>query len=344
MHILFTLFQLDKWTWSEQYILTLANSLRRENNTVSFFCLFKWTVAKHLEEQWMKVYTIPWWCILWKLNTLPLVKYLVWIYIYLYWVLGCRVSWLSTEFDLVHFQHQSTIRILYKYLKNIPKVQFSHWILSQEEKITYQKFPMDWYWVVSQELYEQYKKILPNNVPLEIFYNPIDVDYFQATQRINKNLKSVLLISKKILNNTQAIEQLKRTCDELNINLTCIWLPNKRVSEIKSYIENADLVIWIGRCVYEAMAMERAVLVYDYLWMDWLIDSEETFLKLRKNNLSWRTFSTTRFSDKALKDQFWKYTPEQWIINRKLIETYNSKFILEGIVSFYNQVITWDSA
>ena len=127
---------------------------------------------------------------------------------------------------------------------------------------------------------------------------------------------------------------------ELWLEIEKIWYPYKVVKKIKPYIEKVDLVFWLWRCAYEAMSMWRNIIVLDYLWLDWIIDSEKKFLELRKYNLSWRYYNNLNFTKKDLIKEIKKYKKENWILGRNLIEKYNNgKILSKKIEKYYKETI-----
>jgi hypothetical protein len=90
----------------------------------------------------------------------------------------------------------------YSIFKNIPKIFISHGIIPEQEKVpNYKKFPMNLYLSVSEEVKNNISKKLPNNTKIKIIRNPIDTNYFFSNKEINNNIKNIVVISKKILQN-----------------------------------------------------------------------------------------------------------------------------------------------
>jgi hypothetical protein len=109
-----------------------------------------------------------------------------------------------------------------------------------------------------------------------IIRNPIDTERFYPKKPVNQELKNILVIS----NNPIDMSIFS------GLNVTRIG-GDKRVPNPEAYINEADLVISLGRGAYEAMACNRNVLVYDYNGGDGLID-EESYYRFRENNCSGR--------------------------------------------------------
>jgi len=340
--ILLTNFQLTSGTWSETFLETLADHLKKNKRDVSFFCIYKGRKAKELESQWYAVYSLfASWLLIPLLSNRRLASILHSLIQRLsYSQLLSRIVLPSMPtFDLIHFQHISTVRFLRKRQPKAKKVLFLHWVLSVEESANHKDYPMDWYWVVSEEIENTLKQTIPSGVPVKIFRNPIDLKKFSSPKSINTTLQSVLVISKRILADKQAIKTLEKAVSQAGASLTLIGCPDRIVKDTRSYIENADVVIGLWRCAYEAMAMERSVIIYDYLWLDWLIDSEATFFELRKNNLSGRRYNNITPTLQEIIRELKKYDSSQWQKNRIFIETHNWIGELDAIISFYEATL-----
>lgn len=346
MKILITNLFLDKWTWSESFIYTLAIYLRNKWHDISFYTLFNWELKTKLEKEWFKCYEHKYISNKLIINKndnffIKLYKFIS-LKIYSSFIFNLFLDYKElNDFDIIHFQHKRLVKILYSKVKNIPKIFISHWKIPKEEQVqNYKKYKMDWYLAVSEEVEENMRRKLPQNIKLELIRNPIDIDYYSTDIEINENLKKILVISKEILNNKKYISIINSISNKINANVEYIWFPNKNVKDTRIYIEKADLIIWLWRCAYESMSMWRNVIILDYLWLDWIIDSEEKFNNLKKYNLSWRYYNNTNFSEEELLIEFSKYNKKQWENNRNLIKKYNDiNVVWKQIENFYNEII-----
>lgn len=346
MKILITNLFLDKWTWSESFIYTIGKYLKNKWHDVSFYTLFNWELKIKLENEWFKCYEhkfISNRLIINKDNNffLKLYKFIC-LKIYSSFIFNFFMDYKElNNFDIIHFQHKRLVKILYPKVKNKPKIFISHWKIPKEEQVqNYKKYKMDWYIAVSEEVEENMRKKLPKNINIELIRNPIDTKYFNTDIEINEKIKKILVISKEIINIKKYLNILNNISNKINANIEYIWFQNKVVNNIKNYIENSDLVIWLWRCAYEAMSMWRNVIVLDYLWLDWIIDSEEKFNNLKKYNLSWRYYNNKKFSEEELFIEFSKYNKKLWENNRNLIKKYNDiNVVWKQIENFYIEII-----
>lgn len=113
-----------------------------------------------------------------------------------------------------------------------------------------------------------------------VIRNPIDVERFQTDKPINKEIKRVLAIS----NNPIDEGFLRKACEKWEYQRIG---GDNRVDNVEDYIEWADVVISLGRGAYEALAMNRNVMVYDYLGADGMVN-EQNYYDFRTHNCSGR--------------------------------------------------------
>lgn len=218
--------------------------------------------------------------------------------------------------DLAIINHNSCLNGL-RHL-NCKKIFTSHGIIPDLEQ------PVegaDIYVSVSEEVQDNLKKKGFESV---VIRNPIDCDKFKSTRPINSTIKKVLFSS-----NYQGYAKnvVIHTCQELGIELEIIGGYN-RVSNIVEKINEADLVIGLGRTAYEAMACERNVIIFDYNGADG-IATPESLLEFRRNNCSGRRYRKM-FTVEDLKNEFSKYSQENGKRLREyILENNNAKKIVK---------------
>jgi len=163
--------------------------------------------------------------------------------------------------------------------------------------------------------------------------NGIDCERFSSIKPINKKLKNVLLLSNKQSPYTNEFLVIDEACRKMNINLMVCGLQfGTSVWETEEFINKADLVISLGRGVYESMACERNVIIADYNGMDGFVD-KNTYIESRKNNCSGRRFGNQITIDSITKE-LKKYNIKQGKKNRNLILQNNDiKKIIENYLS-----------
>lgn len=185
----------------------------------------------------------------------------------------------------------------------------------------------DIYVSVSEEVQENLKNKGFESV---IIRNPINCDKFYSTRPINNKIKKVLFSS-----NYQgyARDVIIQTCQELGIELEIIGA-NNRVNNVAEKINEADLVIGLGRTAYEAMACERNVIIFDYNGADGFA-TPENLIEFRKNNCSGRRYKK-HFTIEDLKQEFNKYSVENGKRLREyILENNNSEKIVKQYLELY---------
>lgn len=184
-------------------------------------------------------------------------------------------------------------------LKDLPikKIFTSHGVIPDLEQPVQ---GADMYVSVSEEVQENLQTQGYESI---IIRNGIDCDKFKSIQPVNQQLKNVLFSS----NYPSKIEdKIFIVCEELGLNFRRIGAKNS-TSEVVEAINEADLVIGLGRTAYEAMACERNVIIYDYNGADGYC-TPETLLEYRKNNCSGRRYKKD-YSIEDIKKELLKYNP-----------------------------------
>lgn len=153
-------------------------------------------------------------------------------------------------YDLILANHTTTIKALYRYGCII---QTCHGIVPElEQPSKYADFHVSITYEVQQHLEKEKIKSLVIN-------NSIDCIRFYPEKTISESLTSVL----SLCQSEEANNFISDCCNELNIKFDKL---NKHIENswnIENFINNADLVVGIGRSLYDAMACGRTVISYD---------------------------------------------------------------------------------
>lgn len=190
----------------------------------------------------------------------------------------------------------------------------------------------DKYISVSEEVYQNlYNKGFPSSV----LYNPINLEKYKSQKPINAKLKNVLLLSNKSSAEDNSFQVVYQACNELGLRLTPIGLGMGTAQwEIEEWINNADLVISMGRGIYEAMACGRNVVVAGYGNLVGFVD-KKTYPEFLKTNCSGRGSQELITVDGLIRE-FKKYNIEQGKINRELTEkNHDVKKFVDKLLKFY---------
>ena len=140
----------------------------------------------------------------------------------------------------------------------------------------------------------------------KIIWNGVNCNRFKPTRKINKKLKTVLSLAKSEQSNII----IRQACQVLGLDY--IERRKERIWNIENEINKADLVISLGRGVYESLACGRSVLVYDHRgysdnYGDGII-TEDNINLLMENNCSGRYFKKS-FTAVSLANELKKYDP-----------------------------------
>lgn len=191
----------------------------------------------------------------------------------------------------------------------------------------------DRYVSISEEVQFNSKKYDYDSV---IIRNGVDCEKFKSVKKIGKKLETVLLLNNQINQRGSDFTVIKQVCDEMKLTLLPLGLSMGTAQwEIENWINEADLVISMGRGVYEAMACERNAIVAGYGKMVGFVDNK-TYPEFIKFNCAGRGVHPN-ISKENLRLELLKYNQEQGYKNRKLILKYNDiKQTVQNLLDLYN--------
>lgn len=202
----------------------------------------------------------------------------------------------NKHYDLGIINHRSCLNYLRD--KNIARKIFtSHGIIPGAEK------PIegaDVYVGVSEEVAFVIGEL---GFPAQVIRNPIDVEGFNVRLDPSPTLRSVLFVS----NNPPTVRPLiEQAVASLGLKLKMVGRGDQEPN-IKRLMTKADIVISLGRGAYEAMALKRNVIVYDYMGADG-VATPESLLEFRQNNCSGRRYGL-KWTEKDLREAITQYDP-----------------------------------
>ncbi|MBL7559631.1 UDP-glycosyltransferase [Olleya sp. YSTF-M6] len=165
----------------------------------------------------------------------------------------------------------------------------------------------------------------------KLIFNGINCQRFDAKKTINKKLTNVLSLSQSSLANAK----IEAACQNLNLNFRKFNKYINPIWNIENDINEADLIVGLGRSAYDAMACGRTVLVYDEReyaksFADGYLKPEMVDLCV-KNNCSGRFFKK-QFEIEDLVLEFKKYNATD---GQKLREIVLNKFNIDNQVDEY---------
>lgn len=217
-------------------------------------------------------------------------------------------------YDLMLINHNSCLRAV----RDIPgyKIFTSHGIYPPLEQA---EDGADSYVAISEEIKQH---LLNKGFNSTVIHNGIDCRRFKPIKGINEKLTSVLCLCQ----DPEAREMVKEACDRLQLKFDSINYPDKPSFKVEEKMNEADLVVSLGRGAYEAMACARSVIVFDmrkysaFRTADGMINKENVY-EILKNNFSGRRFRLEWGVEELIKEMG-KYDPD--------IATFNRNFALEN--------------
>lgn len=212
-------------------------------------------------------------------------------------ITGCSVDD-GGAYDLALINHNTCLEAL-KNRQIGTRIFTSHGILPDIEQ---PKPGADVYIAVSEEVQEHLQQ---KGFESRVIRNPIDTHQFREV-RPREQLENILVIS----HHNDNLPLIKQAC--AGYKLECVG-GSKMVSNIEEYIGDADLVITLGRGCYEALAMGKNVIVYDYNGGDGYV-TRETIYEYRKHNCSGRRFKKN-YTVEELTQEIQKYDPNNSLRN-----------------------------
>lgn len=217
------------------------------------------------------------------------------------------------KYDIIFANHTSTIDVLLKHHPRSKIIQTCHGIFPKLE----QPYPS----IKSHiSITKEVEKHLKNkNIDSTLIYNCVDFDRFKPNKPISEKLTNVL----SLVQDNKALSIVKQACKKLNLHLIQLSKAHKSILNIEDAINNADLVITIGRGVYESMSCGRNVISFDCRGYHTnipqghgLLTSTEYINEAILDNFSGRNKKKNMNLD-ILVSEMKKYSPEYGIICRE---------------------------
>ncbi len=231
----------------------------------------------------------------------------------------------NEKIDVIHAQHNTTAILARSIFPETPMIFMSHGVLPELEQVPSVDIGISKFLAVSEEVANNLEvrgKIRKNKI--EIIRNFVDTDTFFCKKKLNTKVKNLLVVSNHFTEKFKHI--VEETSKIMELNIVHVGYPDNSVENVQDYINDADLVITLGRGAIEAMACERSVIVYDVHGADGLVD-ENNFFEIRKNNFSGRRYKIN-FSTHDLEKEILKFNPDLGRELRKIILEENSKSVI----------------
>ncbi len=212
------------------------------------------------------------------------------------------------RYDLIFANHNSSVKELFS---KAPIIQICHGTIPELE----QPSPLaDYHIAVSDEISGHLMNLGYAN---DVILNGIDVQTKKPLRPINNTLQSVL----SLCQSDKANAKLKAVCDAKGLDFQAYNKNSNPAVSIEQKINLFDLVVGIGRSIYDAMACGRPSLIYDHRGYNGnKADGylrPENFSKYVMMNCSGR-YLNRQYQEKELIRELEKYNPEDGEKLRKI--------------------------
>ncbi len=197
------------------------------------------------------------------------------------------LSSINNDIDLIHAHHRHEALLSFARFLDRPMILVCHGILPWQEQPLKAGLNIYKYVAVSEEVRDhliQNHGIDPQKT--RIIRNGVDLNRFYCKQPINPGLKHLLILSNHFPE--QQLSIIKEACKSKGIIVEKVGIPERIIWNVEDFINQADIVITLGRGVLEAIACKRVVIVYDYNGADGLV-TPGNYLLLRQKSFSGRT-------------------------------------------------------
>lgn len=156
----------------------------------------------------------------------------------------------KTSYDLILANHNTCVDKLYKLGFTI---QTCHGIFPKLEQPS---LKANAHVAISEEVQNHLAYL---DVPSCLILNSINLERFRSIIPLNNKLKTVL----SLCHSEEANDFVKESCDVLGVNFIMAYKYENPIWDIERMINQADLVVGLGRSAYEAMACGRPIIIYD---------------------------------------------------------------------------------
>lgn len=220
-----------------------------------------------------------------------------------------EVSFMSqNKYDLILAAHNTTVKSLYH---KGPIIQICHGTTPElEQPSRYADFHVG----ITEEVCESLSNQGYEN---KLVLNGIDTNQKVPDRPINDKLQVIL----SLCQSEEANKLLARVCAAQNIEFICFDKLKNPTYNIEEEINKADMVIGIGRSIYDAMACGRPCVIFDdryynhnkadgYLY-------PHLFNEYIKNNCSGR-YNNYKFNEEDILREIKKYNPKDGSKLRKI--------------------------
>jgi len=245
----------------------------------------------------------------------------------------------NINFDVIHAHHNITAILVRAAFPEVPMIFMAHGILPQLDNPPEIDIGIDKYVAASRGVAKHLTK--NHGVPsdkIEIVGNFIDFKKFFSKKEPAIIPKKLLFLSNH--NDKNVIKVIKNSCRELRIEYIKVGLLDNPRENVEDYINEADIVVTLGRGALEAMACERNVIVYDMNGGDGIV-TPENFFELSDKNFSGTIFRY-QYDKKLFVVELKKYNRGNGRILRNYVKkNYNSSLVISKLEKIYEDSLSY---
>jgi hypothetical protein len=218
----------------------------------------------------------------------------------------------AESYDLAIMNHGTTLKRL-KDANIKRRILTSHGVIPGAEK------PVDGADVYVSVSEEVQAKLAETGYESTVIRNPIDLEKFACTPRDRPKLKTALFLSNNPRNSM--LRSLKEAAQNSGVKLI-IGGRGNTIADTQGTMDSVEMVFGLGRSAYEAMSMERNVVIFDYNGADG-VATTETLPMYRTSNCSGR-YHKEKWDAYEIMEAFDSYDPERGASLREYIRENNN--------------------
>ena len=192
--------------------------------------------------------------------------------------------WKDAKFDVAHVHHNTTFPKVKEVFPELPCVYLCHGWLPEEEKPP-QDPQIRRYLAVSEETAE--KTGIPG---VQVLRNSVDVRKFRPAVPVRDSGPGrVLAVSNHFKGYAGPI--VEAACLQIHAQYLLVGAEALTCTRLHELMQDADVVVSLGRGAIEGMACGRAVVVFDHMGGDGYVTAE-SYPEIRRCNFSGRRYGT----------------------------------------------------
>jgi CheY-like chemotaxis protein/glycosyltransferase involved in cell wall biosynthesis len=243
---------------------------------------------------------------------------------------------LSDDIDIIHAHHRHESLLAFARFSDKPMILVCHGVLPWQEQPLRSRLNVHRYVAVSEEVRDhliRHHRI--DGTDVTVIRNGIDLRRFAARRPIRARPEHALILSNYMPDTLRTL--VVRVCDSLGISVHHVGGAQPQWA-VEEAINQADLVFALGRSALEALACQRAVIVFDYNGGDGLV-TPANFHLLRLRNFSGRTHRL-QYTEDSLRREIEQYDPAAVApLHRIVREEHDIRAIARQYVALYEEAV-----